>query len=543
MIRSLLSMYLWQYPRVLTEAFRTQSHDIGAYVKWYGSTSNFIHRAGSAKKWRKADRILLIMLRIAHLCMVAFAGLLLYAGAFKDYAGGMYFGLACFVAMPLVLAFLVPGLYTVSRVLACLSSPKTLGKAFLCTILESQAKRLRVKHAFTIVAVAGSVGKTSTKLAIANVLKHSGKRVRFQDGNYNDRLTVPLVLFNRPLPHLFNVFAWIVIIVKNELTIQSKYSYDVAVLELGTDGPGQIKKFAYLQPELTVITGIAPEHMEFFGTLDAVAHEELSALQFSRITLVNADDTPHTYLKRLHCLTYGTSKNYDYHVTSKSLGLNGQEITLHHATEKLFSQQIHLLGAPGKKIALVAAAVASQLGVALPKIVAAVANLQPTSGRMQVLAGIHGSILLDDTYNATPLAVQSALDVLQSAKAKKRIAVLGSMNELGHASAGSHREIIKYIDTSKLDLLVTIGQDAHDYLASEARKHGIATRSFLNPRAAGEYLLDHVTPETTVLFKGSQNGVFCEEAIKPLLARPNDSKKLVRQSTQWMRRKKLVLSR
>src|ERR1700722_18624351 len=112
---------------------------------------------------------------------------------------------------------------------------KKLGKALLCRLLEAQVKRLRRHNDFKIVAVAGSVGKTSTKLAIASLLATRSK-VRFQDGNYNDRLTVPLVVFGQTEPGIFNIVAWFKLLLANRRALRQPYDYEIVMLELGTDG-------------------------------------------------------------------------------------------------------------------------------------------------------------------------------------------------------------------------------------------------------------------------------------------------------------------
>ena len=158
---------------------------------------------------------------------------------------------------------------------------KKIGKNWLALRLEKQVIKLRAKNDFKIVAVAGSVGKTTTKLAIAKLLQDS-LAVRFQEGNYNDRLTVPLVVFGQKEPSIYNIFAWAKIWVSNQLQLRKSYLYDVVVLELGSDGPGQIKDFAYLCPEIAVITAVTDEHMANFKTLDAVAAVGLDVLDFER---------------------------------------------------------------------------------------------------------------------------------------------------------------------------------------------------------------------------------------------------------------------
>src|SRR3989344_4472099 len=128
---------------------------------------------------------------------------------------------------------------------------KKYGRTLLCVVMERQVNALRKKHKFKVVAVVGSVGKTSTKLAIASVLSTS-MIVRHQEGNYNDRLTVPLVMFGHANPGLFNLFSWFKIILSNQRQIHGNYPYDVVVLELGTDAPGQIAQFEYIKPNLSV---------------------------------------------------------------------------------------------------------------------------------------------------------------------------------------------------------------------------------------------------------------------------------------------------
>jgi UDP-N-acetylmuramyl pentapeptide synthase len=415
--------------------------------------------------------------------------------------------------------------------------PKTIGKQFLCRMLEKQVVELRQKYGFTVIAVAGSVGKTSTKLAIAHTLART-KRVIYQEGNYNDRLTVPLVLFGHKLPGLFNLPAWIRILAANKRILKQDYPYDVAVLELGTDGPGQMKDFAYLRPDLTVVTAITPEHMEFFKTLDAVASEELTVLDYSRQTLVNADDTLAQYVMDRRVQTYGKAKGTDWHIASwDSKGLGGVNIKLEHGDDK-YDFASPLLGLQGAKITGATAAACLLTGLEAADVQSGLAGLPPTPGRMQILPGLQGSTIIDDTYNASPVAVMAGLDVLADAPAEKRIAILGSMNELGDYSKKAHEEVGNYCDAAKVDLVVTIGKMARDMLAPVAAQKGCVVESFLSPYEAGRYVKEQLKDGTVVLGEGSQNGVFAEEALKQLLADPADAVKFVRQSPSWLAVKK-----
>jgi UDP-N-acetylmuramoyl-tripeptide--D-alanyl-D-alanine ligase len=410
-------------------------------------------------------------------------------------------------------------------------SIKSVGKSLLSSLLEYQAKRLLNNNDLTIIAVGGSVGKTSTKLAIAKTIA-SWAEVIYQDGNYNDRLTVPLVLFNQTEPQIFNVWAWLKILISNEKAIKQTYPYKYAVLEIGTDGPNQLQRFSYLQPDLYVLTAISEEHMEYFLDLDSVAKEELSPLAFSKQALVNLDAVGPKNLIKQPFMSYAETKQADYIIKQQADQLvirlkDGNQLTI----------KAPLLGRQGAMIVLAAAAVNHWLGLSLAEIRASLASIEPVPGRMQLLKGIKHSQIIDDTYNSSPLAATAALDVLYGCVAKPKIAVLGSMNELGSYTESAHRDIGAYCDPKRLDLVITVGEVAKKYLAPAARQNHCEVISFLSPYQAGQYLKDNLKANSVILFKGSQNAVFCEEAIKPLLLNAKDSAKLVRQSKTWLKLK------
>jgi UDP-N-acetylmuramoyl-tripeptide--D-alanyl-D-alanine ligase len=156
---------------------------------------------------------------------------------------------------------------------------------------------------------------------------------------------------------------------------------------------------------------------------------------------------------------------------------------------------------------------------------------------MQRLVGVKDSVIIDDTYNASPEAVLIALDALYTFPRRNKVAILGMMNELGKISEIEHRKIGKYCDPKILDLVVTIGKDANHFLAPEARQNGCRVYEAKDAKDAGQYVFDHLKEDSVILAKGSQNGVFAEEALKPLLANKADVAKLVRQSDYWMSKK------
>lgn len=415
---------------------------------------------------------------------------------------------------------------------------KKIGLSILCRIFEWQVVRLRNRQEFIIIAVAGSLGKTSTKIALARLLENSGHSVRYQTGNYNVRLTVPLVVFGHQMPGLFNIAGWLKIVIANEKTIRRRFIFEYVIVELGTDAPGQIEEFAYLRPELGIVTGVAPEHMENFVDLDRVAREEFMVARFAKSLLINADDVNKKYLPKVPFKTYGLGEGCTYRVRRERQTEKGQDITISKAgDESYLSADIAYLGSQGMKIVAGSVAAADILGIAKKQVKQAVFELRPFSGRMQRLHGIKNSILLDDTYNSAPDSCLAALDVLIGFAAPQHIAILGSMNELGDYTEEAHQIVGKALRPEYLDLVVTIGKDAKRYLAPVAISNGCLAVSFDNPYEAGQYVSDHIKTGAIVLAKGSQNHVFAEEALKPLLKNPSDSEKLVRQSEYWLRKK------
>lgn len=415
---------------------------------------------------------------------------------------------------------------------------KAFAKSIIVMILSRQVRRLYKKTPeLKVVAVTGSVGKTSTKLAISKILGQ-GYKIQYQDGNYNDIVTIPLIFFGQKTPSLFNPAAWLKLIISNELKLQKKYPFDIVVVELGTDGPEQLKKLnKFLQVEIGVLTAITPEHMEYFKTLDAVAKEELEIFSFSKLVIANTDMIEARYLKGLNYLSYALEQDADYQLKNLSFDDEGSSFDIFAGDEKIFSGNHEAIAEPLLYAILAAIAVAKKIGLNKDQIDKGIKSIKSASGRMQILKGINNSTIIDDTYNASPEAVRAALKTLYRIKAPQKIALLGNMNELGDFSESAHTEIGKFCDPAKLALVVTIGPDANNYLASAAKSNGCQVVEFDDPKKIAEYLRDKIQPGALILAKGSQNKVYAEEAVKALLANPDDAKNLVRQSEYWLKRK------
>jgi UDP-N-acetylmuramoyl-tripeptide--D-alanyl-D-alanine ligase len=418
---------------------------------------------------------------------------------------------------------------------------KRIAKAIIVGILTRQVRLLRKRNRFTVVAVAGSIGKTSTKFAIANMLAQR-YRVQFQEGNYNDIVSVPLIYFGQSLPvRLVSPMEWLRIFRANAQLLKQPYPFDVVVIELGTDGPGQLRRFRrYGHPDITVLTAITAEHMEFFADLDAVAREELAVFDFSETVLVNADLCDAKYLPKdsRRYIAYAIKAVADYQLSAIRFdGSAGFNFTAYRNAQPLL-EAAHAGIAESQLYSIEAAiAVADQLNLSTEEILAGISSSGAVSGRMQRLRGIHDSVIIDDTYNASPDATIAALDALYKLDAPQKIAILGNMNELGDYSRSAHEAVGRHCDPRQLDLVITIGPDANQYLATTAENNRCRVERFDDPYKAGAFLAENIKEHAAILAKGSQNGVFAEEAIKQVLADAADQKLLVRQSEDWLQKK------
>ncbi len=413
-------------------------------------------------------------------------------------------------------------------------------KKIVTKMLEKRAAKLLQKNKPKVVAVVGSAGKTSTKLAIAAVLEEK-YRVLTHYSNYNTPIGLPMSLFDLHIPpKVHSIAAWIGVFSEISKKLREPYPYDVVVVELGADHPGDIDYFkSYIKPDIAVVTAVAEEHMEFFGNLEAVAKEELGVASFANLTLINRDDVSAEYAKfvpdGINIDTFGTSGIAEYHFLSDSYkpgeGFSGTFVSPEFKEQKV---TLHVVGEHNIRGVVAAGAVGIKMGLSAEQVIAGMQKVVPVFGRMNLLRGLDETIIIDDSYNASPISTIAALQTLYVFPAKQRIAILGSMNELGQFSKEAHRRVGEACDSALLDWVITIGQDAQKYLAPVAEARGCRVRCFVSPYEAGACVHQLMQPGAVILVKGSQNRVFAEEAIKILLHSTDDEEKLVRQSPDWL---------
>ncbi|GHU09678.1 UDP-N-acetylmuramoyl-tripeptide--D-alanyl-D-alanine ligase [Alphaproteobacteria bacterium] len=422
-------------------------------------------------------------------------------------------------------------------------------KNYVRNKLEKLVKEYFTKHHPRLIVVVGAAGKTTTKTAIATVLAQK-YRVRMEDNNHNTDLSVPPALLGVRYPEgrVHSPLAWHQVFRAMKQRIAAPTDVDVIVQELGTDHPGEISHFGtYMTPDIAVVTSVVPEHMEFFGTLDAVAQEELAIGAYSNITLINRDDVDEQYAKYLQSNrvdTYGSDAAAEYYFeysdNNPLTGFSGEFISPELGQ---VPAKINLVGEHNLKAGVAAGAVAAKLGMSAAEISTGLGQIQPVSGRMNVLRGVRDTTIIDDTYNSSPAAAIAALRTLYQVDAPQRIVIMGSMNELGNTSPEAHKQVGEMCDPTLIEYVVTIGPEAEKYLAPAAKSKGNRVKSFMNPIEAGMFVNQIMQPHAVVLAKGSQNGVFAEEAIKVLLHSTADEDRLVRQSNLWLDTKRKIFNK
>jgi alanine racemase len=366
-----------------------------------------------------------------------------------------------------------------------------------------------------VIGVTGSTGKTSAKEAIAAVL---GRRFAvFKNfGNYNDRYGLPIAL-GRLLPE-----------------------HEKAVLEMACDSFNEIEDLCRMtSPRVGVVTAVNHTHLDYLGTLDNIAQEKgklVESLPQDGYAILNYDDLRVRAMKSkaaAHVITYGRDLKADICAFAIEPTANGVGFGIRYQGSE-YEAAVSLLGRHSVYTALAAAGVGLAYGLPWEEVLGALQGLQPLRGRLNPLPGINGSVLLDDTYSASPASALAALDLLGEMKANEKIAILGDMMRLGSYEEEGHRRVGRRV-SEVADCLVTKG-DKGRLIASEAQKHGLhRDRIFVSysTEDAVRSIADMVAPGDVILIKGSVESRM-EDVVEQLLADPSAAESvLVRQSPAW----------
>ncbi len=430
---------------------------------------------------------------------------------------------------------------------------KTTLKKIIAYILQIESRLVISKYKPKIIAITGSVGKTSTKDAIYAVI--SGvSYVRKSDKSYNSEIGLPLTILG--LPNGWNnPFTWLKNILKGLWLLIIPHQYPKwLVLEVGVGHPGDMDRTAsWLKTDIVIITAIGetPAHIEFFNSRKHLIEEKsklIKTLKKNGLLILNADDPDVLLMKtnNKHLVkTYGFKEGADILASGDSIFYDDKGVpkgVIFRIDEGGTSLPVVIDGVFGRNhiyASLASLTLALALKLNIINAVEALKNYDISPGRMRLLPGVNDSLIIDDTYNSSPMACESAFKTFAEIKNQKRkVAVLGDMLELGKHTKEAHRNI-GIIAKEYTDVLVVVGSRAKAIKegALEAGMNEANIFEFLNSYDASDFITTFVKKGDLILVKGSQ-GMRMERVVEViLLDKENKGKLLVRQENEWLRKK------
>lgn len=360
--------------------------------------------------------------------------------------------------------------------------------------LQQVAAYWRANMKARVIGITGSVGKTSTKEVVAAVLAQRFCTLK-SEGNFNNELGLPLTL------------------------LQLRPEHERAVLEMGMYARGEIALLCGLaRPEVGVVTNVGPVHLSRLGSLEAIvaAKQELvESLPAGGVAILNHDDPlvmGMAAASQATIFTYGLDPQANLWADQiKSMGLNGIRFVAHYQQEQLHIQ-VPLLGRHSVHTCLRAIAVGLVEGLAWEEIITGLQN-QATQLRLVTARGPHNSLILDDTYNASPESVIAALNLLYDLPGRK-VAVLGDMLELGSAETAGH-QLVGQRAAGVAHLLLAIGPRGR-IIGETAKQAGLEQVIILDEAQQAIPILEElVTAGDVILVKGSR-GVALDRIVAAL---------------------------
>jgi len=337
------------------------------------------------------------------------------------------------------------------------------------------------------VSVVGTNGKTSTKELIRAAL---GSRldVHATTGNLNNLVGVPLTLLALP------------------------DAADVAVIEMGTNAPGEIARLrAIVDPDVTVVTSIAEEHLEGLGDVAGVLREELAGVEAVPVAVVPASQpevVEGARMKARRVVTAGLDTG-DVPAVAGSIDENGRG----HMRVDGCEIVVPLRGLHNLRNATLALAAARELGVGLDDAARGIAAMAPPPMRVN-WERIGRATLINDAYNSNPGSARAAIELLRHAgKGRQRVAVLGSMLELGAQTLTLHDDVARAALADGLELVAAVGEFAAAFARVAPNDPRVVSAADVD--SLWSALASRLTPDAVILLKGSR-GMRLERLVKPI---------------------------
>ncbi|MBU0727463.1 UDP-N-acetylmuramoyl-tripeptide--D-alanyl-D-alanine ligase [Patescibacteria group bacterium] len=415
---------------------------------------------------------------------------------------------------------------------------KRIFKFIIGSILASKAKQYLKKHRTQVIAVTGSIGKTSTKEAIYQVLKNKFNVYRSQK-SFNTPIGLSLAVLQEEESGFSSPKVWFQIL--RRTFSNGKTVYEKMILEMGADSRGDIKKLTRIAPpNISIITNIAPVHLAEgqFKDISDIAREKsnlIKCLSKKETAILNYDDE---LIRKMNTsaekITYGTGFDLDFQI--KEVRATAKHISftvMHNGQSEKFI--IPVIGKFQVYVFMPAIAVGVKLGMTLKQCAKALESFQLPPGRMNPIDGINKSTIIDSSYNSSPVTAGKALELLNELKSDRKIAALGTMNELGDINKEAHIELGKKA-AKVANILIAVGPEAATIKqgAIEVGMSDDKIFTFLDSEEAGHFIKDQISAKDLILVKGSQNRVRMEKFVKVIMEYPEKASSLLcRQGEAW----------
>lgn len=401
-------------------------------------------------------------------------------------------------------------------------------------------KRLK-RYPVKVAGVTGSVGKTTTKEVIKHIMKGGGKRVWANKKSYNSEFGLPLTVLELEVPKRW--WGWAGVLMKAWRRSRKKPWFRYLVVEMGVDKRGDMDDLLRIvRPEVGVMLKVAPVHMEEgqFSSLDEIGKEKgklVEGVSKKGVVILNQDDERvWEYAKKTKARVVGFGKEARAEVRYRNLEEGGGRISFRvecEGQQKTF--RVPVVGKQNVMSMVAGVAVASKWGIGIKEAGEYLRDFKMPPGRMNLIEGRNETKILDGSYNANPVSVRAALETLYGFGEGRRIAVLGQMNELGGGGEQYHWEIGKVV-AKRADILVAVYGQAN-LIKQGAWAEGMPQENiyfFEKAEKAGDFLYGFIRPGDVILFKGSQNKVRLERAVKMIMKNPGEAGELLcRQGEEW----------
>jgi UDP-N-acetylmuramoyl-tripeptide--D-alanyl-D-alanine ligase len=432
---------------------------------------------------------------------------------------------------------------------------KEIFKIIIISIITLEARLILWRYKPKIIAISGTVGKTTTKDIVHKSLSNN-LNIRKNKKSLNSEFGVPLTIIGCD-SGWSNYWLWLKIILKGFFIIFYTKNYpNWLVIEVGIDHPGDMKKIGHwLQPDVAVFTtyGEIPVHVEFFESPEAVMEEQSKIFQYVKndgFILLNADDKNVLKIKNkshVRTITYSNNlesadfyaSNYQINYDKEKNFPKGISFKINYKGKVFPVNLNNVLGEQYIYPVLTSIAIADSIDVSVLDAINNLNDFVPAPGRMRIIEGMKDSIILDDTYNASPVAVEKALRTLKEIDlAGKKIAVLGDMLELGRYTSGEHKKIGELVQSLGIDILITVGLRS-ETIAEKAIEAGMKKEKvfvFRKSEEAIDLVIDLISEKDLILVKGSQ-GIRMEKIVAAIMKNPEEKENLlVRQEKEWQAR-------